>query len=186
LKRWATIAISLFVTAYFVSPYVNAYWLAQAFKTGDRDALEKYIDWPVIRQKLKEELAAKLANNAFGSGAEKTDLGSSQGEELGKGLVGLLGPTMINNMVDSYVTPAGLSTMIKSNKSGSGPAEKLDANFFKNVKESVTWAFFDSPTGFVVHVQPKDKPEVLKLKFGFYGNGWKLNSFVLPNEFYEK
>jgi Protein of unknown function (DUF2939) len=187
LKKLVAILVFLMVAGFAALPYFNAYSLAEALKSGDRDTLESRVDWPIVRQKLKEELAAKMAATAFGSG-EKTDRDASSGEALGKGIAGLLGPAMINNMVDSYVTPAGLAALVKNKKSDedtSNAASKINPSLLQNVTNSVTWAFFESPTTFVVHLQPPDKPEVIKLKFGFYGTNWKLNGFTLPEEFYE-
>ena len=187
MKKLIAILVLLTVAGYAALPYFNIYSLAQALKSGDRDTLENYIDWPVVRQKLKEELAAKMAAVAFGGG-EKTDRDASGGEALGKGIAGMLGPTMINNMVDSYVTPAGLAALIKNKTSGGNTSAgnpKINRDVLQNLTNSVKWAFFESPTTFVVHLQPPDKPEVVKLKFGFYGTNWKLNGFTLPEEFYE-
>jgi hypothetical protein len=43
------------------------------------------------------------------------DKGTSD-DAMAKGVAALLGPAVINNMVDGYVTPQGIAAMVKNEK----------------------------------------------------------------------
>ena len=46
---------------WFASPYFALYNFVMALKAGDQPALQKQVSWPDVRQGLKEDFGAMLA-----------------------------------------------------------------------------------------------------------------------------
>jgi hypothetical protein len=110
-KRWVwavAAAFLLFVGAYAISPFWAARQLRVATVTGDTDSLEKLVDFPAVRDSLKSQLTVILNEKMN----EDTNL---KGNPLA-GLGMMLMPTIINNMVDRFVTPDAISTMATQGK----------------------------------------------------------------------
>ena len=78
--------------------------LKDAAKSGDRDRLEQVVDFPAVRENLKSDLSARIVK------AASTD---SSGNEFAAGLAALLGPAVIDRMVDAMVTPDGLAELLR-------------------------------------------------------------------------
>jgi hypothetical protein len=82
-----------------------------------------------------------------------------------------LGPTLIDAIIDAYVTPQGLAALLSNPealKNLKAPRE-FHLQFGKNEDLSkVRYAFFTGPRGFVV-----DR-DGIKLRFHFTGSGWQL------------
>lgn len=123
-RKWGIIAAviaALFVAAYLGSPYWSARQFREAALAGDAEALEERVDFPAVRERLKSQLTAAL-----------TEKMTNDPEMKGNPFAGLgmmLVPTMVNNMVDGYVTPDGIAMMVKRGKAekpgakDAGPAD---------------------------------------------------------------
>jgi hypothetical protein len=71
-------------------PYYAVYDFANAIQQGDQVALERRVAWDSVRGGLREDFNAVLARSTQGAG-----------------LAALVGPAIINNAIDSFVTPQG-------------------------------------------------------------------------------
>lgn len=86
------------------TPYIAAHRMLTAVTDGDAETLSEYIDFPALRQSFKDQLnaamldAAKDESNPFGA------------------LGALLGGAIVERVIDAYVTPAGIMTMMKGKK----------------------------------------------------------------------
>src|SRR5436190_2259322 len=89
-------------------PYYALYDFANGVRQGDQVALEGRVAWDSVRQGLRDDLNAVFLQNL-----NKNDSATSA---LGTGLVALVGPTIINNVIDSYVTPRGIANLIQRGK----------------------------------------------------------------------
>lgn len=91
------------VALYAVSPWIAAERLARALKSGDPAAIDRMVDFPAVRQSLSSQLTARMnaemredpetANNPFA------------------GLVTLIAPTLVNQLVNVIVTPEGIAKL---------------------------------------------------------------------------
>ncbi len=176
------------VLGYAAWPYWCAYSLAQGAKEGDRSALERYVDWPALRSSVKEEVGGALmaAQGALGG----LNLGPSAAD---------LGSALVGQAVDSALTPDAVARVILQSKrsgasgggsAGGGISGGISAASFGGTiptefsRENVKWAFFESPTSFVVDLAPrKDREDIVKLRFKLDGFVWKLSDVDLPQNF---
>lgn len=106
-KTWGVL-IGLAVVAlaawWLAAPVLTFNALAEAARKGDVASLERLVDFPAVRASLKDQLAARLqaeigkdrrlADNPFGA------------------LGALLAPTIVDQVVDAAVTPAGVAAMV--------------------------------------------------------------------------
>jgi hypothetical protein len=102
---------------YFASPLVALEALRSAAKSGDRDKLDRLVDFPVLRANLKSELSAKMLK------AMQDD--PSMRDNPWAGLGAVFAPAVVDRLVDAYVTPDTISTMVETGKApppGSSPS----------------------------------------------------------------
>jgi len=158
--------------AYVAYPYVSLYQLADAVETKDAAALEDRIDWSNLRQGLKDDISAVLAMS-MQKPQEAND--STGGFEM---LGAVLGAKFADIMIDQMVTPAGL-VMTMRRQAASHPGMSL------HPLQSVTGAFFDSPTQFLVTVK-NDHGEPITLRMSLEGLSWKVSRLISsPNQIAE-
>ena len=162
----------LLVLAYLASPYVSFWLFTRALQANDRDALESYVDFPSVRQSLKQELRARLP---------KAPPDQRKQDDAFSGLAARLAPSLIDQLVDAFVTPEGLAALISNpdlarDAKAKDPAalakiqtEKRDLNWSR-----VRYAFFTGLREFVVDV------DAIKLRFEFTGLRWRLTAVQLP------
>ena len=103
---------------------------------------------------MKKQLVARFANHAPGHKRWSN-----------------LGPTLIDAIIDAYITPDGIAALLSNPealKNLKAPRE-FNFEFGKTVNLSkVKYAFFTGPRSFVV-----DR-DGIKLRFHFRGSGWQL------------
>jgi hypothetical protein len=110
-KLWAGLAALVVLAAvawYLLSPFQAFAALAEAGRTGDRDKLEAMVDFPAVRDSLKAQLADRLTH------AISTDRALADGPFGALGA--LLGPTVVDSVVDAAVTPDGVAAIIRSGR----------------------------------------------------------------------
>jgi Protein of unknown function (DUF2939) len=154
---------------YGASPYFSFWRFTVALRSGDTAALNARIDFPAVRKSLKTQLAAYFS-------PEKTGERRIKNKRRAR-LVTALRPTIIDTLVDAYVTPEGLAELIADPnvvKNMHSPQAPPQFHGVKGIDWSgVKYAFFTSPRVFVV-----DR-EGVKLRFRFTGLGWRLNKLDL-------
>jgi hypothetical protein len=112
------------------------------------------MDFPAIRSSLKKQLVARFAQ---GTTAHKWWSN--------------LGPTLIETIIDAYVTPEGIAALISNPEVLKNLRHPQEFRFPTGKPEDwskVKHAFFTGPRTFVV-----DR-EGIKLRFRFRALGWKL------------
>jgi hypothetical protein len=174
-------------------PYYALYDFANAMQQGDQVALERRVAWEEVRRGLRDDFNAVVLRSLT-----KND-GSSP---LATGIAALIGPTIINNAIDSYVTPRGIANLIRSGKASapsaaqienSGADQKLAGTFDDKQQRGLGWkqvryAFFSGgPMTFRVDIAPDDaqtgqQPVILLFK---WAGDWKLFRLFLPPEAFE-
>jgi hypothetical protein len=100
---------------YVASIYFFLGTFQTALRTADATSLDSLVDFPAVRQSLKDQLSA-----AFGRFMAKDP---SLKDNPWAGVGTLLGPAIIDRMVDSYCTPEMVAMAIKKGGSETGGAE---------------------------------------------------------------
>jgi len=110
-KGWIILAVLAVLAvggAYLASPLLAFKALGEAAEAGDRDALERLVDFPAVRADLKAQLNTRL------QGALQQDPALSQGPFGALGA--LLGPTIVDQVVNAAVTPEGVAAIVRSGR----------------------------------------------------------------------
>jgi hypothetical protein len=98
-------AVGLLAAVYVVvTPYVTVYQIRAAAESHDGEALSEYIDFPSVRQSLKDQMNAAFLNNISNDKNLKNDPFAPLGLALGG--------VMIDKLVEVYVTPAGITQLM--------------------------------------------------------------------------
>jgi len=186
--------ILLVIIGWVVWPYYAVYDLIKAVKEGDSATLERRVVWDGVRQGLRDDFNAILAKKV----AEQSTKSQDQSTILGAGFAAVLGPVIINKMVDAYVTPQALAAIIREGRAAlpdknliaaknsapqpTSPAPATDHDHrFK--WDRIKYAFFSGgPTTFKVEVLPDaDQSNQAPTTLIFAWNGdWRLTRVFLP------
>ena len=145
-----TASVLLILIAWFSWPLWTALQIRDAVLSGDTAVLERKVDWPGVRASLKQSLPEYLAGQGI----------------IGQALTALFGTTVVDTMVDSYVSPSGLVHLMASPEQ----RENLAAR-------NLRWAFFKSPWCFEMIMRPPKYPDTRVInQYELRGFEWKLIS----------
>ena len=154
LTRWPVIICVVVLLVYGASPYFSFWRFTTAIQSRDAAAISKRVDFPAVRASLKKQLVARFAKR------------TSNHKRWSN-----LGPTLIDAIIDAYVTPEGIASLLanpEALKNLKAPRE-FHFQFGQNEDLSkVKYAFFTGPRSFVV-----DR-DGIKLRFHFTSSGWQL------------
>ena len=152
---------------YVASPYYALWRFGETLRANDMNALATRVDFPKVRDSLKKQIRGHF----FGVLEKKKNDPIAQ-------LLTSAEPSILDRLIDAYVTPDGLATII------SNPAPIKNASSFSALssyggeRREIDWsrarkAFFTSPRDFAVD------HEGITLRFRFNGLGWKLREIDL-------
>lgn len=152
---------------YIASPYYSLWRFGETLRANDMNALAARVDFPEVRGSLKKQ----VRDHFFGVLDKKKNDPIAQ-------LFTTAQPSVLDRLIDAYVTPDGLATII------SNPAPIKNASSFASLaaapgeRREIDWsktrrAFFTSPRDFAAH------HEGITLRFRFNGLGWKLREIDL-------
>jgi hypothetical protein len=152
--RWLLIVCVIVLLVYGASPYFSFWRFTVAVQSGDAAAISARVDFSAVRASLKRQLVARFTHQG------------SQHKRWSN-----LGPTLIDAIIDAYVTPDGIAALLSNPevlKNLQSPQQfrftlGKTANYSK-----VKYAFFTGPGSFVV------ERDGIKLWFHFTGTGWQL------------
>ena len=132
-----------------------SFWrFTRAIQSGDSAAISSRVDFPAVRASLKNQLVARFAQ-----------------QMNRRGRWHMLGPTLINAIVDTYITPDGIAALLSNPetlKTMKSPRAFHFAPGNSGHPWQVKYAFFSGPRSFVV-----DR-DGIQLRFHFTGLGWQL------------
>jgi hypothetical protein len=169
----------LFLIAYYViSPYMAMQRLYDGVMQANADVIETHVDFPSLRESLKEQANAYLATRM------------PRGQDGRTGIFGAAGmvlmPAVVQSLVDAYVTPTGMRqildrAVIKVDgteiTSAQDPAKKEPRQL---KREDIDYAFFENPDTF--RIEARNMVFILRLKDW----KWKLTDARLPPEFFSR
>jgi tetratricopeptide (TPR) repeat protein len=162
------VGITAIVLSYVRASSVAAGTLLEALKFGKQAELEKVVDFPAVRQALKDEVAAQLGKS-----------GSSPGNS---------DPTvvlaMIKNSIDYYVTPEMISALAAKPDSlpKTGPGPTLQPSSAAAILAGLNALPVKSQSLVSYNLYVIDL-DVAKLDLQSGASGWKLNRIELKANF---
>lgn len=165
--KWkiAAVAAALIIVAssalwYFESPAWTLKGMKDAAQSHDADALNAYVDYPTLRESLKQELTARM-------------MAEARKDKSGLGALGMaVGSAVMGPMIDGLVTPAGMrAALLASSQVNSAPAASALHVPDKPVIVRRNFSEFI--------VTAKDQP-TSGLVFKRHGLSWMLSGVELP------
>src|SRR5215467_2519629 len=154
LIRWLLIICIVLLVVYGASPYFSFWRFTAAVQSRDATAISSRVDFPAVQASLKKQLVARFANKTSGHKRWSN-----------------LGPTLIDAIIDAYVTPEGIAALLSNPDAVKNLKAPRDFHFElgKNVNLSeLKYAFFAGPPSFVVD------HDGIKLRFHFTATAWQL------------
>ena len=164
---------------YAGSPLLTFQQLKRAAEAGDRDQLQALVDFPAVRENLKQQVdskAVKLAREASGVGV------------LPVMALGKLGSMLGDRAIDRLVTPEAVAAIVNSGRNprlhwkrrDSADAESPDAAV-QDAKPVVNYAY-QTPDRFRVALSPPDRPDtsaaLILERHGLFS--WRVEEIELP------
>ena len=129
----ARAALSVLLVAGLLIGVVGAcYWLSliaslNGLEAGIRERdvvkLEKYIDWPRIREQIRSDLRGSVMTQVFKDA--NTDKEGGLASSIGALLAGVVAPAMIDRVVDGFITPQSLVRLLSQEP----PSEQPELTF---------------------------------------------------------
>lgn len=101
--KWPLIILLALAALYLVSPYYSFWRFTEALKAGDQQRFAKTVDFRSVRESLKTQLKARLAEGKPKEPKKEPSL---------LNLSDQFAPRMIDTLVEAYVTPAGLAALL--------------------------------------------------------------------------
>jgi hypothetical protein len=106
MKKTAVISlISLVMLAFRFTtsgPFRTIYAIKDSLRTSDAKNIGKYVDFPVLRQNIKDQLGTVLTDRVSDA-LENNPLGA---------VVSGFSANLADRMIESFVTPAGLRALM--------------------------------------------------------------------------
>lgn len=145
-------AVALFAVAWAAAPVLAAQALSRAARAGDEKTIERLVDFPSLRQSLKDELHAELAARM------RRDPRMAESGLGGLGLI--LAPMILSGAVDAVVTPEVVARMVTTAEAPDPTArdrpEPGDAADEDDIHQS--WGYRDL-NAFAVTLTDRDHPD---------------------------
>ena len=106
LLPWLAGLLVIFAIYLYASPYIALYNIKNAAEQKDADKLSGYIDFPSVKQSIKDQVKAAMAE----------ELAASDEQDGFEALGTMLAAAMIDPLVDGLVTPDGVALMLQGQK----------------------------------------------------------------------
>ena len=170
-------AVVLFAGVWAAAPVLAAQALIRAAKAGDEKTIEQLVDFPSLRQSLKDELNAELAAEM------RRDPRMSESGLGGLGLI--LAPMLVSGAVDAVVTPEVVARMVTTAEAPDPTVrdapEPGDAADEDDIHQA--WGYRDL-NAFAVTLTDRDRPEqrlaLILERRGLFD--WKLAAVDIQNQ----
>jgi len=163
--KWPVFAAIVALGAgYLGYPYATLYQLDLAVRHADAATLRSMVDWHAVREGLKEDICDMVLDEPANARP------SNELPPFGAGFV----RSMTGNVLNARVTA---ETLVSLNTAGS-TAPGSDAH--------LAWAFFSSPTEFLVHVRTVESPDPIRVMLELRGMHWQVRRVWLPGSLLER
>ena len=159
-------------TYWFTSPYFAVRNLKAAIVDADEQALGEMIDFPVLRENLKDQLKTGMDRWAFEQDKPEAVAGMA-----------LTWP-IVDRLIDVYVTPAGIAqfaTKVDVPDDADLPFAALSGSIGARILEQEDFVIDRGLRSFSLLIQTKNEKDD-EIEVVFEGNGlrWVLVNVILP------
>ena len=170
LKRLIFAAAGVFLVGLVVAaPYFTVHQMRTAARDHDGEAFSEHVDFPSVRQSLKDQVNAALLSDMASDKVADNPFAA-----MGAALAGVI----VDRLVEAYVTPAGISRLMSGESVDASDEGRSSDDFGSNPWSDATMSY-ESLSKFVVTVNAGTDSEgrfVLRRR----GVGWKLTEILIP------
>lgn len=171
-KLYIAIALILFGTWLYATPYLTIYSMKNAAENNDATKFSSYVNYPSLRESFK---------NTFKAAFNKQMLKDKDKNEDGLGKIGkafgiAFASAIIDPLVDSFVTPESLAMMMEGKKPKENVNSKNKASNNNESKSNISMGY-DGIEYFVLNA--KDDKDEIQFSLVFKRKGiwdWELTS----------
>ncbi len=171
-KLYIGIALILFGTWLYATPYLTIYSMKKAAENNDATKFSSYVNYPSLRESFKNTFKAAFNKEMLkDNGKDEDGLGN-----IGKAFGIALASAVIDPLVDSLVTPESLAMMMKGKKPKGNDKSKNTVSNDTEKKSNISMGY-DGIDYFVLNA--KDDKDEIQFSFVFKRKGiwdWELTS----------
>ncbi|MGP9689807.1 DUF2939 domain-containing protein [Psychrobacter sp. AOP22-C1-C5] len=151
----------------YASPYLALNSIKNAAQARDADKLSSYIDFPSVKQSVKDQFKAKLA----------AEMITSENNDGFEALGSMFATAMIDPIVDGLITPEGVAAiMLKEQEQDSPEATGIQ----EEPKELEYETSYDSFNSFHVDINNTERDDNVKVILHRQGLSWKITNIDFP------
>ncbi|NEX60219.1 DUF2939 domain-containing protein [Noviherbaspirillum galbum] len=169
------IVAGLAAASYF-SPYITLYQMRQAMQDKDGDRFSDFVDFPALRESFKGQMMAAM-------NTQTESMKDNPFAAFGAGLATML----VDKMVDSMISPAGVIAMMKTGSTNpvSARVETATENNAGTRSPDFTVRYHGWNRA-VVHLDEnkKDRAAFVLRREGLWS--WKLAGVQMPDSLFSK
>lgn len=145
---------------YVAYPYITLLRLGLAIRTADAATLAKLVDWPSVREGIKEDVCDY---GAVATVQKASDALPPFGASFVRGIA--------SNAIDQAITPEALVRAVGVNMAEAAPSP---------AGLRIEWAFFDSPTQFLVDLHTASSTDPIRVEMDLKDGAWQVERVWLP------
>ncbi len=160
---------------FYLTPYISIISFKAALENQDYEEAEKYIDFSAVRESLKNQIKTKLTKEIT--------------EKFTKSPLSIFGVVLINpvvnEIVNSTVTPSGLKLLLDQGKLSRSKPKFLASKKTKSNHSSYskTNLYYESYSNFILtNKSEKFEDPIITLWKRERLIHWKLSSIKIPND----
>jgi hypothetical protein len=157
-------------TGYVGYPYLTLYRLDQAVRRGDTATLQTLVDWPAVREGIKEDICDQVLDEP--ATARHDGALPPFGASFVRG--------MTTTAVDQTVTPEAL--VAAASTSTTVQATRRQEPEVRGADVHVGWAFFSDPTRFTVDLNAPGQATPIRLEMSLRHAVWRVRRVWLPSD----
>lgn len=155
------------VTAF--SPYVTVRQIESALNQKDSVKLAEYVDFPVLRTNLKEQLTAMMFEEMRGDIAEDPLTILAMG----------LGTQVVGGLIDVLLTPQGLAALVSGESIDSASDAAASTHTNVNFRANIARVTIDGLSRISLWIQNDDGDQDVRLLLYRHGLKWRLSNIVM-------
>lgn len=170
-RRYIIVGLALLILAgyFFATPYLTIASIKSSLSERNAEALSENIDFPVLRQNLKDQLNFVVMN----AGMNELD------DNPFSGLVTMMASNMVDGMVDAFISPTGLASIMQGEEPSLGTDNTQTGSPTKEDLLKDAEFSYDSLNQFSVTIENEEEDQIkLILQRDWFS--WKLINIVLP------
>ncbi|MGB1342214.1 MAG: DUF2939 domain-containing protein [Pseudomonadales bacterium] len=160
-------------------PFMTLNSIKASIETSDSVQLAEDIDFPAVRQNIKEQLSTALA----------TEAASELSDNPFAALAVAFSDKLVEGLLDTFVTPTGITSLLSGENPFSDEPEIEVREEDQQQQLAELWEnsrfTYESTDRFSIWVKSENRAEV-RVVLKRDGFKWRLTNIVLPDNFMEK